>query len=111
MMDNSIKEIFKLTNDDYKDLVELPEGSKVKINLKKDWRYVLNNEIDSVDNDIDIKFTKLGKAKIDSQLIYELSSNVNEIFEFQMDKFDLKLPYINIIKWVLPLFMTLKLLV
>ena len=27
------------------------------------------------------------------------------------DEFDLKLPYINIIKWVLPLFMTLKLLV
>ncbi len=86
-----IKEIFKLTNDDYKDLVELPEGSKVKINLKKDWRYVLNNEIDSVDNDIDIKFTKLGKDKIDSQLIYELSSNVNEIFEYQINKFDLVL--------------------
>lgn len=86
-----IKDTFNLTNRDYKDLIELPEGSKVKINLKKDWRYVLNNEIDSVDNDIDIKFTKLGKNRIDSQLIYELSLNVNEIFEFQMDKFELAL--------------------
>jgi hypothetical protein len=83
-----IKDTFKLTNEDYKELINLPEGSKVKINLKKDWRYVLNNEIDSIDNNIDIKFTKLGKDRIDSQLIYELSSNVNEIFEFKMDKFD-----------------------
>jgi len=86
-----IKEIFKLSNEDYKELVELPEGSKVKINLKKDWRYVLNNEIDSINNNIDIKFTKLGKDKIDSQLIYELSSNVNEIFEYQINKFDIAL--------------------
>jgi len=88
---DKIKDIFQLTNEDYKDLVELPEGSKVKINLKKNWRYVLNNEIDSVYNDIDIKFTKLGKTKIDSQLIYELSSNVNEIFEYEINKFDLVL--------------------
>ena len=62
-----IKQIFNLTNEDYKDLVELPSGSKVKIDLKKDWKTILNNEIDSVDNNIDIKFTGLGKDKIDSK--------------------------------------------
>jgi len=83
-----IKEIFNLTNDDYKDLLKLPEGNKVKINLKKDWKYVLNNEIDSINNDIDIKFTKLGKDKIDSELMYNINSNVNEIFEYQISKFN-----------------------
>ena len=71
---NEIKEIFNLTNEDYKKLVELPSGSKVKIDLKNDWKTILNNQIDSVFNNIDIKFTKLGKTQIDSQFKYEISS-------------------------------------
>tara|TARA_B110000977_G_scaffold117860_1_gene152118 strand:- start:2436 stop:3908 length:1473 start_codon:yes stop_codon:yes gene_type:complete len=85
---NEIKEIFNLTNEDYKKLVELPSGSKVKIDLKNDWKTILNNQIDSVFNNIDIKFTKLGKTQIDSQFKYEISSNVNSIFEYNMDKYD-----------------------
>tara|TARA_Y100000389_G_scaffold71024_1_gene67719 strand:- start:29 stop:1546 length:1518 start_codon:yes stop_codon:yes gene_type:complete len=82
-----IKDKFELTDRDYKDLVELPEGDKVKINLKKDWKYVLNNQIDSIDNDIDIKFTELGKKTIDSQFVYDLSININTIYEYGMKEF------------------------
>ena len=45
-------------------------------------------QLRALDNNIDIKFTGLGKDKIDSQLIYDLSSNVNSIFEYQMDKYE-----------------------
>ena len=86
-----IKKLFNLTNEDYKDLVELPKGSKVRINLKKDWRSILNNEIDSINNNIDIKYTNLSNQQIDSQFIYELSSSINSVFEYQMDKYDTSL--------------------
>jgi hypothetical protein len=79
--------LFELSDRDYKDLVELPEGNKVKINLKKDWKYVLNNEIDSIKNDIDIKFTELGKDTIDSQFVNDLSLNMNLIYEYGMKEF------------------------
>lgn len=82
-----IKDLFELTDRDYKDLVELPEGDKVKINLKKDWKYVLNNQIDSIDNDIDIKFTELENNTIDSQFVYDLSLNINTIYEYGMKEF------------------------
>ena len=72
-------------------MVELPKGSKVRINLKKDWRSILNNEIDSINNNIDIKYTNLGNQQIDSQFIYELSSSINSVFEYQMDKYDTSL--------------------
>ena len=88
---DKIKNIFKLTNEDYKDLVDLPSDNKTKINLKKDWRTILNNEIDSINNNIEIEFTNLSKKQIDSQLEYEISSTINEMFEYQMDKFELAL--------------------
>lgn len=84
-----IKDKFKLEERDYKDLVELPKGNKTRINLKKDWRQILNNEIDSIDNDIKIKFTQLEKeTDIESQFVFDLNMNINNIYEFEMDKFD-----------------------
>jgi len=83
-----IKDMFKLTERDYKKLIELPNGDKPRINLKKDWKQILNHEIDSIDNDIDIKYTELKNNNVDSQFAYDVSLNVNKIFEYDMDTFD-----------------------
>jgi len=86
-----VKDLFKLTENDYKDLLNVPSDNKIKINLKKDWKYILKNEIDSMNNDISIKLISPDKNIIESDLKYNLNLNIKNIYEFGIKEFQTSL--------------------
>lgn len=86
-----VKDLFKLTENDYKDLLNVPSDNKIKINLKKDWKYILKNEIDSMNNDISIRLISPDKNIIESDLKYNLNLNIKNIYEFGIKEFQTSL--------------------
>lgn len=99
---------YKLTNTGIKDILNMPDGNKIPIYNPNDYRYILNNNIDSILTDIDIGLTESeGAVELDDRFErelekevkkrYELNNKVfNRVFESIIDKFKANYIFDNI---------------
>ena len=99
---------YKLTNAGIKDIINMPDGNKLPLDNPSDYRFVLNNKIDSILIDIDVGLTESeGAVELDDRFERELEKEVkkrdelnnkvfNKVLENMIDKFKANYIFDNI---------------